>query len=181
MTKGFARIGSGGGRSGWGFTLVELLVVVGITCLLMGILLPALGQARMQGRRAACRSQLHGVGLAMRMYVDDNSNKMPVAAQLPSEEPNLPSITDVLLPYLKEREAMHCPADPGDYYFENEGTSYEYPHLLRGRRVDGTFMGKRWGESNTPILFDFGPFHNRAGRRNAINFLFGDGHVGILE
>jgi len=106
---------------------------------------------------------------------------MPVAAQLPSEEPNLPCITDVLLPYLKNPKAMRCPADTVDDYFEEEGTSYEYPYFLRGRSVDKSFLGKRWGETNTPVLFDFGPFHDRVGRPTAINFLFGDGHVGILE
>ena len=174
-----SRRGSKDGRSA--YTLVELLVVVAVLSLLLGVLLPALGKARVQARRTACRSQLHGIGLALRMYVDDNANTMPVAAQLPSEEPNLPSITEVLLPYLKNREAMHCPADRLDKYFEEEGTSYEYPHFLRGKRVDQTFLGKRWGETSTPVLFDFGPFHNRPGRPGAINFLFGDGHVGDLE
>jgi prepilin-type processing-associated H-X9-DG protein len=167
--------------SRWGYTLVEVLVVVSVLSFLVGLLLPALGKARVQAQRAVCRSQLHGVGMAMRMYVDDNANTMPIAAQLPSEEPNLPCITDVLLPYLKNREAMRCSADRVDDYFGEEGTSYEYPHFLRGRRVDQTFLGKRWGEINTPVLFDFGPFHDRAGRPGAINFLFGDGHVGILE
>ncbi|MBN2129093.1 MAG: type II secretion system protein [Sedimentisphaerales bacterium] len=170
-----------GSRRSSAFTLIELLVVVGILSLLLGVLLPTFGRARVQARRVACRSQLHGVGMAMRMYVDDNANIMPVAAQLPSEEPNLPCITDVLLPYLKNAEAMRCPADLVDDYFEEQGTSYEYPHFLRGRRVDRTFLGKRWGEADTPVLFDFGPFHNRPGRPTAINFLFGDGHVGILE
>jgi prepilin-type N-terminal cleavage/methylation domain-containing protein/prepilin-type processing-associated H-X9-DG protein len=171
-----------GGLGRRGFTLVELLVVISIVSVLCGILAPAVGKARAQARRGVCRSQLHGVGMAMRMYVDDNDNVMPVAAQLPSEEPNLPTITEVLLPYLKERAAMHCPADRGsDSYFEKEGTSYEYHHLLRGQRVDRSFLGKRWGESNTPILFDFGPFHGRAGEPGAMNFLFGDGHVGSLE
>ena len=92
----------------------------------------------------------------------------------------MPCITDVLLPQLKVREVMCCPADTEDDYFESEGTSYEYPHYLRGRRVDSTFLGKKWGEANTPVLFDFGPFHNKAGQPGAINFLFGDGHVGDL-
>jgi len=175
------------------FSLLELLVVTGVISLLMAILLPALGKARAQARRAACRTQLHGVGMAMRMYVDDNNNCMPIAAQVPSEEPNLPTITDALLPYLKNKEAMHCPADRLDDdilkeddsnskdYFEKEGTSYEYPSLLRGRPVDKSFLGKQWGETNTPVLFDFRPFHGRAGTPGAMNFLFADGHVGLLE
>ncbi|MBN2270718.1 MAG: type II secretion system protein [Sedimentisphaerales bacterium] len=165
---------------GRGFTLVELLVVVSIISLLMGILMPVLGKVRKNGRRTACLGQLHNIGLAMRMYVSENNDTMPVAAQLPSTEPNLPCITDVLLPYLKVRKVMRCPADTEENYFETEGTSYEYPNYLRGRRVDSTFLGKHWGEANTPVLFDFGPFHNKAGQPGAINFLFGDGHVGDL-
>ena len=167
-------------KVGGGFTLAELLVVISIIALLISILTPVLGKAKVIARRTACRSQLRGVGMALRMYVDDNDQMMPVAAQLPSDEPNLPCITDVLLPYLKNRKAMCCPADRQDSYFEKEGSSYEYPHFVRGRRVDDTFMGEKWSETNVPVLFDFGPFHNRQGRRGAINFLFGDGHVGDL-
>jgi len=171
----------GDGNRRRAFTLIELLVVVSIVSLLLAMLSPVVGKARAHARSTACRSQLHGVGMALRMYVDDNGDVMPVAAQLPSEEPNLPSITEVLLPYLQNREAMRCPADRGHNYFEREGTSYEYPHFLRGRRVDQTFLGKQWGQTSTPVLFDFGPFHDRLGRPGAMNFLFGDGHVGTLE
>jgi prepilin-type N-terminal cleavage/methylation domain-containing protein/prepilin-type processing-associated H-X9-DG protein len=168
---------------GWrrAFTLMELLVVIAIVSLLSSILVPVVGKARAQARRGACRCQLRGIGMSLRMYVDDNRNTMPVAAQVPSEEPNLPSIIEVLLPYLGNEEAMRCPADREHNYFEEEGTSYEYPHYLRGRPVGQTFLGKHWGETNTPVLFDFGPFHDRPGRPGAMNFLFGDGHVGSLE
>lgn len=170
-------------NGGWreAFTLIELLVVVSIISLLLGVLVPVVGKARAHARRGACRGQLHSIGMAMRMYVDENGNRMPVAAQLPSEEPNLPGITEVLLPYLKVKEVMHCPADREDGYFEKEGTSYEYPHFLRGISVDRSFLGKRWGETNTPVMWDFRPFHGREGRPGSMNFLFGDGHVGDLE
>ena len=168
------------GRS-WAFTLIELLAVISIVSLLVGILVPVVGKAKAYTRRGVCRGQLHNVGMALRMYVDENSNRMPVAAQLPSEEPNLPTITEVLLPYVKVKEVMRCPADRGDSYFEKEGTSYEYPHFLWGRSVDRSFLGKRWGETNTPVMWDFRPFHGREGRPGSMNFLFGDGHVGDLE
>ncbi|MBN1361304.1 MAG: type II secretion system protein [Sedimentisphaerales bacterium] len=48
----------------------------------------------------------------------------------------------VSLLHLKDREVMYCPADREHNYFEEEGTSYEYPHFLRGRPVDQTFLGK---------------------------------------
>ena len=52
-----------------GFTLVELLVVIGIIVLLLGILMPALGKVRQIARRTTCKAQLHDIAFAFRMYL----------------------------------------------------------------------------------------------------------------
>jgi prepilin-type N-terminal cleavage/methylation domain-containing protein len=63
-----------------GFTLVELLVVIGIIALLISILLPALNKARIAAQETACLANVRQIGLGILAYASDHHNKLPVIA-----------------------------------------------------------------------------------------------------
>jgi prepilin-type N-terminal cleavage/methylation domain-containing protein/prepilin-type processing-associated H-X9-DG protein len=65
-----------------GFTLVELLVVIGIIALLIGILLPTLNRARAAANSIVCQSNLRQVGLGLTIYANDYDLSLPTADTL---------------------------------------------------------------------------------------------------
>ncbi len=61
-----------------GFTLIELLVVIAIIALLMSILMPAMSRVREQARQKSCATRVRQHVLALNMYADENSTKLPL-------------------------------------------------------------------------------------------------------
>lgn len=103
-----------------GFTLVELLVVIGIIALLVAILLPSLNRARESAQRVACLSNMRQLGLSMVMYTTDNKGKFPFAGveNNPADwaywEPNRDKNQSPLVKYQGGRfneKLYQCPSD----------------------------------------------------------------------
>ena len=73
-------------RTPCAFTLVELLVVIGIIAVVIGVLLPALSKARAAANRTACLSNLRQVYAAMTLYALGNQYQVPVGYRTASKQ-----------------------------------------------------------------------------------------------
>jgi prepilin-type N-terminal cleavage/methylation domain-containing protein/prepilin-type processing-associated H-X9-DG protein len=168
------------------FTLIELLVVIAIIAILASLLLPVLASSKERAKGIACVNNLKQIGIAVRMYSDENEGKLPLAERLPTvpSTPPLPRICDLLAPHVgydtnnlpQQSSVFRCPADRVQR-FEQNGSSYEWNNWYGGKPVDNP------RSSNNPLtdaflMYDYENFHNQGFGKNV---LYADFHVASLK
>ena len=142
-------------RRNGGFTLVELLVVIGIIALLVSILLPALNKARMQAAMIKCQSNMRQLMLGVNTYASENKTQLPWcnwggvndntvygygwlfarpdkrAAYIPlyTGTPEKAVISGVMWQYMKDTRMYHCPLDDAPVRL---GTNVMTSYLMNG-------------------------------------------------
>jgi prepilin-type N-terminal cleavage/methylation domain-containing protein/prepilin-type processing-associated H-X9-DG protein len=100
------------------FSLIELLVVIGIIAVLIGILLPVLSKAQSQAREKACAGNLRQIGQALVIYANDNRGFFPFE---PTEQNPHPELIRLVQEQIKcDHRVFYCPqCEIMDMYAQN--------------------------------------------------------------
>jgi prepilin-type N-terminal cleavage/methylation domain-containing protein/prepilin-type processing-associated H-X9-DG protein len=134
-----------------GFTLVELLVVIGIIAVLIALLLPTLSRARAEAKKTACLSNLNSLGKAMFMYANANRDRLP-NMNPPGTWMDYVGANRAMVSFaddIKAPRVFHCPSDRNDAPNEIVTADEDLPDSAR---VSYQFYSLFFAPEHGPLL-----------------------------
>lgn len=185
-----------------GFTLVELLVVIGIVAALAAVIAPLGRGLAARSRTIHCSQNLRQIGMAVMMYAGDNNMTLPST----SHQRGGKSWTLTLQPYASETLTSKCADDVNkqrlhtyvlnDFLTKNPAGADHLDYSIQAKiaRPEATFMFAEAATSHTSDHFHFTPYHGGkippavfdyqvavGTHGEKANYLFADGHVETLS
>ena len=157
-----------------GFTLIEILVSLGVVVVLAAIAIPSLQGVRARADSTRCVSHLRALGTALNLYLAEHGMTMPdIEAGRADVDDDVPVIDNTLVTYVDNKNVFICPA--GRDIAKKSGTSYYFNSTLRNQSVAN--LQFLWVDhtSRIPVFVDKEGWHRFV--ENKVNHLFADGHV----
>lgn len=119
----------------WGFTLIEMLVVIAIIALLAALLFPSFQKVRENARRTTCQSNLKQLGLALVQYTQDSDDMMPPGAY---STDSVLTVTwrQLVFPFIRSEAVFACPSNP----YSDAATEVDSSHFFISYGANDTVL-----------------------------------------